>query len=80
MAYDAEIGTLLLLDGQGASNGLLKDVWQWTDLGWGNRCATNSPAARDGAAMAYDPGTGTMLLFGGEGTNGPDNDTWAWGY
>lgn len=37
-----------------------------------------SPAARAGAAMAYDDATHTVVLFGGEGSSGDLSDTWTW--
>jgi len=39
----------------------------------------SGPAARAGAAMAYDPTTGDVVLFGGDGASGqPLGDTWLW--
>ena len=37
------------------------------------------PAARAGAAMAYDPATGDVVMFGGTGSDGQAlADTWLW--
>jgi hypothetical protein len=40
---------------------------------------SGAPAARVGAAMAYDPATGDVVMFGGEGASGqPLVGTWLW--
>ncbi len=38
----------------------------------------NSPPAREGASMAFDPSSGEIVLFGGSGYNGLRNDTWTY--
>ena len=49
---------------------------------WKNVTPTSpaeSPSARAGASMAYDPHTGQLVLFGGDGGNGDGlADTWIW--
>ncbi len=45
---------------------------------WHQLSPTNSPSARNGASMAYDPATGQLVLFGGVTTNSYLNDTWTW--
>jgi len=41
--------------------------------------AAGAPAARAGAAMAYDPASGDVVMFGGTGAGGqPLADTWLW--
>ena len=57
------------------------DTWlfaggSWTRL---DANATSVPAARYGAALAYDPGTEQILLFGGGGAVGAGvfSDTWS---
>jgi hypothetical protein len=37
---------------------------------------TQSPAAREGAGIAYDPASGHVIIFGGENSNVTINDTW----
>jgi hypothetical protein len=64
---------LLLFDGLG-------ETWLWDGATWSVQAGV-SPGKRDGAAMAYDAGSGQVLLFGGEGSapGGLYADTWAWG-
>jgi hypothetical protein len=45
---------------------------------WTQLSPANSPSARYGSSMAYDPATGQMLLFGGSSSGGELNDTWDW--
>ncbi|HEV3274082.1 MAG TPA: kelch repeat-containing protein [Candidatus Dormibacteraeota bacterium] len=46
--------------------------------GAGSGSPAGQPAARSGAAMAYDPANGTVVLFGGQTTSRALNDTWTW--
>ena len=61
----------------------LSDTWRWNGASWVQGRVTG-PAARAGAAIAYDSSTGQTLLFGGQssaiGTPRPAllSDTWAW--
>ena len=49
------------------------------DPGWAEQALASHPAARFGAAMAYDAATGTAVLFGGDGHRGRKlGDTWTW--
>jgi hypothetical protein len=50
-------------------------------LNWAKQSPATDPPARDSAAMAYDPATGTVVLFGGDPQNGRGEfgDTWVWG-
>lgn len=46
---------------------------------WTQQSPASSPAARQGAMMAYDAAHGQVVLFGGLSTSGkPMNDTWIW--
>jgi Galactose oxidase, central domain len=46
---------------------------------WTQQSPTSSPAARQGAMMAYDAAHGQVVLFGGLSTSGKlMNDTWIW--
>ena len=47
--------------------------------GAGSGSSAGQPAARSGAAMAYDAANGTVVLFGGQRTSRTLNDTWTWG-
>jgi hypothetical protein len=88
MAYDANSsdGYLVLFGGEGPT-GVLGDTWTYQSGVWHNVTPstitpTNSPSARFGAAIAYDPSDGYLVLFGGStgpytGSSSPLlNDTW----
>lgn len=81
-------GNTVLFGGQNA-NGGLSDTWVYTlAAGWTQITATTgavafvpgttSPAARYGAAFAYDQTHGVFVLFGGLTANGYDNTTWTY--
>jgi N-acetylneuraminic acid mutarotase len=81
LVYD-NASRLLILFGGGVSLGtLFNDVWAydgvkntWTQL----KPAGESPSARGGQSMAYDPSTRRLIMFGGLDEAGTSlNDTWA---
>jgi hypothetical protein len=81
-AYDAARGVVVLFGGYSVSKNdtagavnRLGDTWEWNGKLWTLR-ASDGPAPRNGAAMAWDPKSGDVVLFGGSG--GPRADTWAW--
>jgi hypothetical protein len=87
MAYDAADGMIVLFGGatlecatpNSCKTSDLNDTWEFSGGIWTKVVPTNSPEAREGAAMTYDTGDGYLLLFGGEGeSHGPQplNDTW----
>jgi hypothetical protein len=89
MAYDSVRGVVVLFGGNRdtAQPGrvTLGDTWEWdgVSLSWEEK-ATDGPAARSSAAMAFDQQRGEVLLFGGnvDGTSGgpptdPLGDTWS---
>ncbi len=81
MAYDAATGTVVLFGGFHNRLGdllQLGDTWTWDGTTWTKQAPAVHPSARAGAAMAYDPATGTVVLFGGLGRNGWLGDTWTW--
>ena len=59
-----------------------QDTWEWSPAGgaWKARTiAGAAPAARTGAAMAYDSIRNKFVLFGGRAGSGYDyQDTWEW--
>ena len=104
MATDSATGTIVLFGGQAESYGntTMNDTWVWNGAanaltwtqvvspGCTNICS-NSPPARYGAHMAYDPATKMDILFGGMSVSGTNdsastrqltntllNDTWGW--
>ena len=73
MAYDPATTQTIMYANTGAT-------WAWNGTNW-TEVATTGPAARTGAALAYDPAVGTsgeVVLFGGEVGATYYNDTWAW--
>jgi hypothetical protein len=86
--YDQATGQLVLFGGS-SSAGSFNDTWTWTGTIWsqtsdsGSSGCTNacpqSPSARSGPSVAFDPASGQLVLFGGSGTS-TLNDTWDWDY
>ncbi|MCI4324362.1 MAG: PKD domain-containing protein [Thermoplasmata archaeon] len=94
MAFDLVLNATVLFGGYttgGSCPALtecaLGDTWEFLDGSWFNvtpthPTASNTPSARWGASMTYDPAVEGLLLFGGitaafNGFNSPGlNDTW----
>jgi hypothetical protein len=57
----------------------LNDTCNWTGHTWSQLSPSTSPAARNGAAMAFDPATGQVVLFGGFNGTTSLGDTWRFG-
>jgi len=93
LAYDAAINKIVLIGGftfhlpaSFAPSGLgfliyEKDTWILDASGW-IHLQSSWPVERQGAAMTYDPSTGSMLMSGGFCLDSPFSiyceDTWAW--
>lgn len=76
-AWDARRKRLVLFGGYAWKAGVrerLQDTWEFDGRAWA-RFATGGPAARSGAAMAFDAELGRVVLFGGSGAR---NDTSIW--
>lgn len=57
----------------------LADTLVWTGGEWIEIDDNGGPAAREGAAMTWDPTRGSLVLFGGANEDSGDfNDTWLW--
>ena len=78
MAYDANIGKVVLFGGIGNGTVRLDDTWTFDGTSWTDVSGTSRPPARTSGAMAYDPNTSSVILFGGSGTSGYLADTWSW--
>jgi hypothetical protein len=78
MAYDANIGEVVLFGGYSAIGGeALNDTWTWNGTTWSRIQTSYTPAGRYGASMDYDPNFRGLVLFGGYFTGGPwTNQTW----
>ncbi len=81
MAYDASTGELVLFGGYYETDGgesYLGDTWSWNGSNWMQPSPVTSPSGRDGASMAFDPGTGQMVLVDGGSKNAVLGDTWTY--
>jgi len=77
IAYDPVSGRTNMFGGL-TVGGLSNETWTYnaaTKL-WRRWTTTQPPAARQGHAMAFDPGTGLVVLFGGRTETGLTNETW----
>lgn len=77
MAYDSDRQRIVLFGGYRNENGeriRLGDTWEWDGHRWEQK-SSEGPAARNGAAMAYDRDRKRMVLFGGSGAG---YETWEW--
>jgi hypothetical protein len=70
MAFDAGHGQVVLFSGNLNNN----ETWVWDGSGWSIKAPQNSPSARTGHKMAYDPARQKVVLFGG--SDGCRNPTW----
>lgn len=81
MAWDAVRNVIVLFGGRidGASAIYQADTWTWNGATW-SLAASTGPSAREGVALAWDPGFmgGRVVLFGGLGAGGNRADTWSW--
>ncbi len=76
MAYDPDIGQLVLFGGYSAPT-ILNDTWDWNGSTWAQATPPTSPSIRTGASLAYDTGTAQLMLFGGSSDSTTElNDTW----
>jgi RHS repeat-associated protein len=80
-AWDAATNSFVLFGGLSEpGNKYLDDTWNWANGSWTLASPTTSPAARFGAAGAYDAATNTFVVFGGYNASTGVNydDTWTW--
>jgi MYXO-CTERM domain-containing protein len=86
LAFDETRQVAVLFGGMvSSSDGSMtaqQDTWEWSPAegAWKARIVTGAkPAARTGAAMAYDSVRKVFVLFGGRAGSGYDyQDTWEW--
>jgi hypothetical protein len=71
MAFDPELGQVVLFGGSGATN----DTWIWDGRAWSEVPAPTPPPGRFNAAMSPAPG-GNVLRFGGWDGQSRTADTW----
>lgn len=78
MVYDPRVERLMMFGG-GSGTKVLEDTWQFDVAAKSWRVATltgNSPPARTGYALVYDPTTQRILMFGGFDGRAFFNDLW----
>jgi hypothetical protein len=79
VAYDRANGEVVLFGGMTSSGGSPRnDTWTWDGESWTQETPDQSPSARGGAMMAFDPSTGEIVLAGGHSGGTAFNDTWTW--
>ena len=91
MASDPDRGRIVLYGGYGRGYLRLDDTWEWDGSAWHHIpiAEGESPPARLGHTMTYDPNAGRMLMFGGQAVTTErnnegelivemSNDTWTW--
>ena len=77
MAYDADVGHVVLFGGSAGPPSALNDTWDWDGSTWSQRQTPAEPPGRWAAAMDFDPEINGLVLFGGELAGDPfANDTW----
>lgn len=87
LAYDSSRGRFVLFGGESrigigpAGQIYHRDTWEWDGMNW-TLAATNGPAARARAAMAYDSDRKVTVMTGGFLQGGPPDPTagavWEW--
>jgi hypothetical protein len=77
LAYHAGRETVILYGGseRGTPSAAM---WELTDAGWSELCASCPPGARVSVQLAYDSGRGLLVLYGGENTTKTLGDHWEW--
>ena len=78
LAFDIRRGRLVLFGGLerglGVGTPIVDTTFEWDGRAWKGVHPAISPAARVGAAMAYDSDRGEVIMFGGSDSA----DTWSW--
>ncbi len=80
MVLDALRSRVVLFGGLSGTT-RLQDTWDWDGTNWTNvtpQTPTQSPSARDGHSMTYDPRSERIVLHGGATTAGCQSDVWSW--
>lgn len=77
MAYDADLGNVIMFGGTAAPPQGLNDTWAWNGKNWVPLTWATQPTGLWIAPMVFDPPSGGLLLFGGELTGDVvTNNTW----
>jgi hypothetical protein len=82
MAYDTDANALYTFGGATSTStfsSLINKTWLLTNGKWRELKPTNSPSARGGPAMGYDPVRKRIVLYGGfDASRDNLGDTWEW--
>lgn len=77
MAYDDNIGNVVLFGGTDANYKILGDTWLWDGMKWTEVKSGGTPGERRTAGMVYDAVRKKILVFGGMDEDGTIlNDLW----
>ena len=81
ITYDGGWTATILFGGRAPDGTALNDTWAYRNGSWANWTGTvgAAPAARWGAAVAYDAALGAIVLFGGRNGTTFFGDTWTLG-
>jgi len=75
MAYDADLGSVVLFGGVDQPGSQSNETWLWNGADWYEIHPATVPTARWAAGIDYDPIARNLVLFGGFGTT-TLSDTW----
>jgi cysteine-rich repeat protein len=84
LAYDAVHQRVVMFGGADASGlHVFDETWLWDGHDWQQARPATTPAAREGAMMAFDGKRGRIIMFGGrvrnvEGGSNFYEETWSW--
>ena len=67
LAWDGNLGRVLLFGGERLAGGLSDATWAWDGGSWTRLDVPDRPAPRRNFAMTWDPESGRVLLVGGAG-------------
>jgi hypothetical protein len=76
MAYDLNIGEVVLYGGFSESAAALGDTWTWNGTTWSQIQTPIAPAGRYGASLNYDLNFEGLVMFGGQDPSAWTNQTW----
>lgn len=79
MAYDAQLGKVVLFGGSNQGNAFLNDTWTWDGSNWSPLFPSTTPPAAPSASLAYDVATSSDVLYevpAGQKGNPPLAQTW----
>jgi hypothetical protein len=75
LAYDANLGAVVLFGGVAGPGKQSGDTWVWNGTNWKEIHLAGVPGARWNAGIVFDPGANGLLLFGGF-SGATLGDTW----